>query len=297
MIYLGSTWPDEYRGRIFMNNIHGQRLNTDILKPRGSGFIGSHGPDFLLTGDLASQILNIRYGPDGHAWVIDWYDTNACHHNNVEGHDRSNGRVYKVVYGDKKAEPVDLKRLGDEELAMMFAEKNDWYVRHARRILQERAAARLTEIRQTVVSGNRPLAIHEQNSVAGTATRWLAQIADRVLASYESTFRAGKRVVVLDFDGPRTLADTGRDAVVRALGSDNDVIAQKRWLDAKSSLGRTQRGPTLWKTAASQAGVDAIVEPVPQQVAIARIWARHAEAGFSGRCQHLGRPGRATRWR
>ena len=35
MIYLGGAWPEEYRGRIFMNNIHGQRLNTDILKPRG----------------------------------------------------------------------------------------------------------------------------------------------------------------------------------------------------------------------------------------------------------------------
>ena len=139
MIYLGGTWPDEYRGRIFMNNIHGQRLNTDILTPRGSGFIGSHGPDFLLSFDLASQILNIRYGPDGNAWVIDWYDTNACHHNNVEGHDRSNGRIYKVVYGDAKHEPVDLKKLSDLELAELVLHKNDWYVRHARRILQERA--------------------------------------------------------------------------------------------------------------------------------------------------------------
>jgi putative membrane-bound dehydrogenase-like protein len=141
MIYLGGAWPKEYRGRIFMNNIHGQRLNTDILKRSGSGFVGSHGPDFLLTGDLASQILNIRYGPDGNAFFIDWYDTNACHHNNVEGHDRSNGRIYKVSYGDKNAQPVDLRSRSDDELVMMLAEKNDWYVRHARRILQERAAA------------------------------------------------------------------------------------------------------------------------------------------------------------
>ena len=63
MIYLGGTWPDEYRNRIFMNNIHGQRLNTDILKRDGSGFVGSHGPDFLLTGDLASQMLNIPLRP------------------------------------------------------------------------------------------------------------------------------------------------------------------------------------------------------------------------------------------
>jgi putative membrane-bound dehydrogenase-like protein len=141
MIYLGGRWPKEYRGRIFMNNIHGQRLNTDVLKREGSGFIGSHGPDFLLTGDLASQILNIRYGPDGNAFFIDWYDTNACHHENVEGHDRSNGRVYKVSWGDANAKPVDLQKLRDDQLVMMFAEKNDWFVRHSRRILQERAAA------------------------------------------------------------------------------------------------------------------------------------------------------------
>ncbi len=141
MIYLGGAWPKEYHGRIFMNNIHGQRLNTDVLKRHGSGFIGSHGPDFLLTGDLASQILNIRYGPDGNAYVIDWYDTNACHHNNVEGHDRSNGRIYKVRYGDAKAKRVDVQARSDKELVMMLAAKNDWFVRHSRRVLQERAAA------------------------------------------------------------------------------------------------------------------------------------------------------------
>ena len=50
MIYLGGKWPQEYRNQIFMNNIHGQRLNMDVLKPNGSGYVGSHGPDFLLTG-------------------------------------------------------------------------------------------------------------------------------------------------------------------------------------------------------------------------------------------------------
>jgi UDP-N-acetylglucosamine--N-acetylmuramyl-(pentapeptide) pyrophosphoryl-undecaprenol N-acetylglucosamine transferase len=43
---------------------------------------------------------------------------------------------------------------------------------------------------------NRPLAIHEQNAIAGTATRFLSPIADRVLTSFESTLGARKRVVV-----------------------------------------------------------------------------------------------------
>ena len=140
MIYLGGKWPDQYRSCIFMNNIHGQRINMDILEKQGSGFVGHHGKDFLLSYDLASQILNLRYGPDGQVYVIDWYDLNACHHTNVEGHDRTNGRIYTVFYGKSEHKDVDLKQLGDRELAELTLEKNDWYVRHSRRLLEERAA-------------------------------------------------------------------------------------------------------------------------------------------------------------
>jgi putative membrane-bound dehydrogenase-like protein len=142
MIYLGDVWPEKYRNQIIMNNIHGQRLNMDILKPHGSGYVGSHGPDFLLTQDAASQMLNFRYGPDGQVLVIDWYDMQACHDPHAEAHDRSNGRIYKIIYGDAnvKSPQVDLKKLSDLELAELVLNKNDWYVRHARRILQERAA-------------------------------------------------------------------------------------------------------------------------------------------------------------
>lgn len=146
MIYLGGAWPAEYRNQIFMNNIHGQRLNMDVPKPRGSGYVGSHGPDFLTTGDRASQILNLRYGPDGQAWMIDWYDMQACHSGNVAAHDRSNGRIYKISYGESKLVTPDLKAASDLELAKLVQHANDWYVRHARRILQERAAARPIEV-------------------------------------------------------------------------------------------------------------------------------------------------------
>ena len=141
MIYLGGAWPENYRDRIFMNNIHGQRLNVDILKQRGSGYVGSHSPDFLLTGDKASQILNLRYGPDGQAWMIDWYDMQACHLTDPGKHDRTNGRIYKIAYGDvKKTTTVSLGTATDMELVKHTLNPNDWFVRHSRRVLQERSA-------------------------------------------------------------------------------------------------------------------------------------------------------------
>jgi len=184
MVYLGGAWPADYRGDIFMNNIHGQRINRDVLKPSGSGYIGSHGEDFCLSNDTWSQILNLRYGPDGQVYMIDWYDKNACHHGNVEGHDRSNGRIFKISYGPPKPVTVDLAKESDEQLAQRMLEPNDWYVRHARRVLAERAARgpikpeaveALTKIALEHADETRRLrglwALHASGSLDGSLTR------------------------------------------------------------------------------------------------------------------------------
>lgn len=141
MVYLGGSWPAIYRNQLFMNNIHGNRINMDRLTPQGSGYVGDWAPDFLLTRDQWSQIINLRYGPDGQVWMIDWYDANQCHTPQEGAHDRTNGRVYRVVYNDTKPVTVNLQQASDEELVRYQLHVNDWYVRHARRILQERAAA------------------------------------------------------------------------------------------------------------------------------------------------------------
>jgi putative membrane-bound dehydrogenase-like protein len=138
MIYQGGAWPPEYNGSLFMNNIHGARLNRDILKPNGSGFVGSHAPDFLLANDAWSQIISLKTGPDGSLFMIDWYDKNQCHHNDVNGHDRTNGRIFKVRYGPAKRLKVDLASASVRELVEMQSSPNEWYARHARRVLQER---------------------------------------------------------------------------------------------------------------------------------------------------------------
>ena len=141
MIYLGGdSWPAEYRESIFMNNIHGSRANTDRLQRKGSGYTASHGPDFLLSNDSWSQMLNFRYGPDGGVFAIDWYDKNQCHSNNPELHQKSLGRIFKISHVNDKWVKADLQKLSSDKLVELQLSRNDWYVRHARRILQERGA-------------------------------------------------------------------------------------------------------------------------------------------------------------
>jgi len=140
MVYLGDNWPDEYRHTIMMGNIHGNRLVYDELDRKGSGYVGRHGKSFLLANDPWFRPISVQYGPDGGVFVSDWNDLGECH--DSDGVYRSSGRIYKVTYGKPKPiGPLDLARLSDPELVKLQLHKNDWFVRHARRLLQERAVA------------------------------------------------------------------------------------------------------------------------------------------------------------
>jgi len=148
MCYLAESWPAQYRGKLFIGNIHGQRLNMDIPERAGSGYVGKHGKDFLNFNDSWSQTLNQLYDPDGSVLIIDWYDRNQCHHTREDGHDRSNGRIYQIVYRDQKTTRVDLAKLSDAQLVKLVPSKNEFMSRHARRLLQERAAATRSPAKQ-----------------------------------------------------------------------------------------------------------------------------------------------------
>jgi putative membrane-bound dehydrogenase-like protein len=137
LVYLGDAFPPQYRNTVFMCNVHGHRINNDILKRRGSGYTASHGADFLLAGDPWFMGVTLRTGPDGSIFVSDWSDTGECH--TYKPH-RETGRIFKVSYGERRRSQVDLARLNDDELVQFQLHANDWYVQHARRLLQERAA-------------------------------------------------------------------------------------------------------------------------------------------------------------
>jgi putative membrane-bound dehydrogenase-like protein len=138
MVYLGDNWPDRYRGSIFMNNIHGDRMNNDLQVRKGSGYTASHGTDFMTSADPWYMALHVKYGPDGGVFVSDWYDTGECHTRKPH---TENGRIYKVTYGDAKARvDFNVARMNGDELVRLQSHKNEWWVRHARRVLQERGA-------------------------------------------------------------------------------------------------------------------------------------------------------------
>lgn len=139
MVYLGDNWPDKYRNTVFMNNIHGRRINRDLLIPKGSGYTATHSRDLMKSQDPWFMGVTLRFGPDGAVYSSDWSDTGECH--STRNTRKHTGRLFKITYGQPKPFTLDLPRMSNSELVDLQLHKNDWLVRHARRLLQERYAS------------------------------------------------------------------------------------------------------------------------------------------------------------
>ena len=150
-IYLGGLWPVAYHDRLLTLNFHGRRANQERLNRRGSGYVGSHEPDFFLSRDPWFRGMDLSYGPDGNVFVLDWSDTGECHENT--GVHRTSGRVYKISYqrgklsanerlargsGLTPAIAGDLTNASDHDLALAHRAPNEWFVRQARLELTRR---------------------------------------------------------------------------------------------------------------------------------------------------------------
>ncbi len=138
MIYLGDNFPDEYRGRMFMCNTHGRRLNQDIIERDGSGYTIKHAPDLMFANQSWFRGVSLTYGPDGAVYVSDWCDFGECHDH--DGIHRSSGRIYRISYGDPTPVPKDLDvaKLDLDQLFELHKHPNHWYQRTARRELWNR---------------------------------------------------------------------------------------------------------------------------------------------------------------
>ncbi len=165
------------------------KMRCEQFVREGSGFRSEKVADFLVSPDAWFRGLSPQYGPDGSVFFNDWYDRVPCHQQRAFT-DRSNGRIYRLVNDAVKPVAVDLTKATDAELVQMQLEKNDWFVRHARRLLQERGAkpattAMLEDILAHNSDDTRQLralwALHSQDALSdATALRALADKSEHV---------------------------------------------------------------------------------------------------------------------
>src|SRR5262249_3669654 len=102
-------------------------------------FIASRADDFLQSGDKNFRPINLRWGPNGEIYCIDWHDQNPCHQAAAGSWDYEHGRVYRIqTKGLKTKKAEDLSKKTNEELAEIMKDPNPYQMRTAFRLLFER---------------------------------------------------------------------------------------------------------------------------------------------------------------
>jgi putative membrane-bound dehydrogenase-like protein len=143
-LYDADQFPQEYRGTLFMGNLHGSAINRDTLTRNGATFTQHNAPDFLQANDVWFMPVSQKIGPDGCLYVMDWYDRYHCYQDaqgDPKGVDRTRGRIYRISYGDPPVVPAfDLQKMSPEELLKLLGHPNVWWRRQAQRVLNENFA-------------------------------------------------------------------------------------------------------------------------------------------------------------
>jgi putative membrane-bound dehydrogenase-like protein len=131
--------PERFRNSVIFGSIHGCSIKQNILKPNGSTYTASRGDDFLVSGDKNFRPINLRWGPLGDIYIIDWHDQNPCHQANPDDWDYEHGRIYRIqLKGTKPKKAEDLGKKSRKELVELLAKAATPYQRRtALRLLGE----------------------------------------------------------------------------------------------------------------------------------------------------------------
>jgi putative membrane-bound dehydrogenase-like protein len=92
-----AAYPEAYREKLYMGNIHGGCINVDRITRSGATYQGFGEPDFLTANDVWFMPVAQKVGPDGCLYVLDWYDRYHCYQDasaDPKGVDRGHDRRY-----------------------------------------------------------------------------------------------------------------------------------------------------------------------------------------------------------
>jgi putative membrane-bound dehydrogenase-like protein len=224
VLYRGGAFPESFNDVYIAGNLLSNVVNWHVIERKGSSFTARHGGTLLTANDSWFRPIDCLVGPDGALYVADWYDQRANHVDPVDTWDRTNGRVYKVLQkGASSASAFDLSKLMTAQLIDRLADRNDWQVNEARRILAERrdeaAIPRLEAIaarpgRESLEALWTLIATSQLNDAS--ADRLLSHHSEDVRAWILRWFGDRRRVTSLQRERLIELARTDPSPVVRS---------------------------------------------------------------------------------
>ena len=155
VIYRGTNFPKEWRGRAFSTESTVQLVKAIEIKDTDGRLSGSHPlgeKEFLASTDERFRPVNAHNAPDGSLYIVDMYHGIIQHKTYMTSYLREqtlsrgldkpgygHGRIYRVRHKAGKMEkPVDISLLQGRDLVRLLDHPNAWHRETAQRVIVNR---------------------------------------------------------------------------------------------------------------------------------------------------------------
>jgi glucose/arabinose dehydrogenase/azurin len=102
-------FPDSMQGDFLVNNTIGfQGIKRHKVKVAGSGIEGSDAEPMLQSNDPNFRPVDLKFGPDGALYVVDWFNPLIGHMQHSirdPRRDHAHGRIWRITYKDRPLIP------------------------------------------------------------------------------------------------------------------------------------------------------------------------------------------------
>jgi putative heme-binding domain-containing protein len=124
-------FPKENQGHLLVANVIGfQGILRYEVQEKGGSFTATEVPDpIVFSSDPNFRPSDLKIGPDGAIWFIDWHNTIIGHLQHAlrdPSRDRTHGRIYRVTYADRPLlKPAKIAGEPIEKLLNLLKEPED----------------------------------------------------------------------------------------------------------------------------------------------------------------------------
>lgn len=120
-IISSRAFPENAQGNVLFNTFIGfQGVKQHTVRPTGSGFEADEIVPLLQSTDPNFRPVDLKFGPDGALYIVDWYDPIIQHgEQNFRDplRDFTKGRIWRITHKDNASlEPVDMTQLEISDL-------------------------------------------------------------------------------------------------------------------------------------------------------------------------------------
>lgn len=137
----GRHLPEDWQNTLLTADFRANRITRYRLTEDGSGYSSEFLGDMIRSSNRAFRPVDMKVGPDGAIYIVDWYNL-IIDHGEVDFHhplrDKRHGRIWRLTYPERPlVTPPDLAAATASELLAALQNPEHWTRDQARRLLCE----------------------------------------------------------------------------------------------------------------------------------------------------------------